>query len=85
MVENKSARIGDGALMVQCFVKLARRTPNMIGAMFRICFPVAEKPMIVKIPPIVGPFNSPPKLCIRDRGDLLILMEKILQIRHRRN
>ena len=32
----------------------------MIGAMFRICFPVAEKPMIVKIPPIVGPFNSPP-------------------------
>ena len=46
--------------MVQCFVKLAKSTPNMIGAMFRICFPVAEKPMIVKIPPIVGPFNSPP-------------------------
>ena len=26
----------------------------MIGAMFRICFPVAEKPMIVKIPPILA-------------------------------
>ncbi len=60
VVENKSASIGDGELMVQRFVKLAKRTPNMIGAMFRICFPVAENPTIVKIPPIVGPFNSPP-------------------------
>ena len=42
VVENKSARIGDGELMVQCFVKLAKSTPNMIGAMFRICFPVGR-------------------------------------------
>ena len=34
VVENKSASIGDGELMVQRFVKLAKRTPNMIGAMF---------------------------------------------------
>ncbi len=32
----------------------------MTGMMLKACLPKAEKPMMVKIPPTVGPFRSPP-------------------------
>lgn len=31
-----------------------------MGAIFLRCFPVEQKPTMVKIPPMVGPFRSPP-------------------------
>ena len=32
----------------------------MMGAMLRRCFPVELKPTMVRMPPMVGPFKSPP-------------------------
>ena len=60
VVENSSASMADGLLISQAWVRLARHTPVIIGKMFLRCFPVALKPTIVNIPPIVGPFKSLP-------------------------
>ena len=51
--------MGDGSLMCHSLVRLAANTPNMMGKILRICFPVALKPTMVKMPPMVGPFKSP--------------------------
>lgn len=50
VVENSKASRGAGSLMDQCFVRLARYTPIMIGAIFLRCFPVEENPTIEKSP-----------------------------------
>ena len=44
----------------ECITKLPRTTPAMMGTMLPACFPKAEKPTIVRTPPPVGPFRSPP-------------------------
>mgnify|MGYP007132860308 CR=1 FL=1 len=54
VVERRRARMGDGSLIFHFLVKLARYTPNITGAIFRICFPVELKPTIVRIPQIVA-------------------------------
>ena len=47
----------EGSVICQLAGSVESHTPNMIGAMLRRCFPVAEKPTIVKIPPSVGPLS----------------------------
>ena len=44
----------------QRMTTLPRITPAITGVMLRACLPKAEKPMIVRMPPMVGPFRSPP-------------------------
>ena len=37
-----------------------KHASTMTGMMLKACLPKAEKPMMVSIPPTVGPFRSPP-------------------------
>ena len=59
MVESISVISGAGSVITHSFIAEAIKTPNITGAIFLICFPVAEKPTIVNIEPIIGPFKSP--------------------------
>ena len=64
-MEKRNANIGDGSLIFHRLVSPARYTPAMMGNILRMCFPVELNPTIVKIPPIVGPFKSPPAISTR--------------------
>ena len=59
VVDNKSVSIGAGSFIYHCFINADIHTPTITGSIFLICLPAGEKPTIVKIDPMVGPFKSP--------------------------
>ena len=59
MVDNKSVSIGAGSFIYHCFINADIHTPTITGSIFLICLPAGEKPTIVNMEPIVGPFKSP--------------------------
>lgn len=60
MVQNRQASWTAESLRDQCITTPPRKTPAITGMIFRACLPKAEKPMMVRMPPTVGPFRSPP-------------------------
>jgi len=59
-VPNSAANCIAGSLIPQILVRDPKATPKNIGKIVFGVLPKAEKPTIVYIPPMVGPFKSPP-------------------------
>ena len=50
----------DGSAAFHGLASEPRKTPAMIGTMFRGCLPNAENPTMVRMAPMTGPLRSPP-------------------------
>ena len=60
MVQNRQASWTAESVRDQSITTLPRTTPAITGMMLNACLPKAEKPIMVRMPPTVGPFRSPP-------------------------
>ena len=60
MVQNRQASWTAESVRDQSITTLPRATPAITGRILKACLPKAENPIMVRIPPTVGPFRSPP-------------------------